>query len=369
MRNNSIDAFLAFLRAGLWEKEAWPSKYSAVDYDTLVRLAEEQSVVGLISAGIERTVDAKIPQPIVLQFVGNTLQIEERNKAMNVFIAELIEEMRKAGIYTLLVKGQGVAQCYERPLWRVCGDVDLFLNKENYHKAVRFLEPLASSSREEGVAGLHHEMVIETWHVELHGDLRSGLSRKMDRVLDEVRYEIFYKGNVRSWQNCNVQVFLPAIDVDVVYVFSHIIKHLFKGGIGLRQICDWCRLLWSYNNRIDEKFLERRIITMGLMTEWRVFAALAVDYLGMPADAVPMYDSSTKWRRKADIVLRFVLESGNFGHNRDVSYQTEYSSFVRKFITLWRQVKDNIKLSFVFPLDSFKFLISFTVIKTKNSFE
>ena len=51
--------------------------------------------------------------------------------------------MREAGIYTVLVKGQGVGQCYERPLWRSCGDVDLFFDAENYEQAKAFLSPLA----------------------------------------------------------------------------------------------------------------------------------------------------------------------------------------------------------------------------------
>ena len=59
------------------------------------------------------------------------LQIEKQNSAMNSFIGVLVEKMRKEGIYTLLIKGQGVAQCYEKPLWRSCGDIDLYLSEDN----------------------------------------------------------------------------------------------------------------------------------------------------------------------------------------------------------------------------------------------
>lgn len=54
---------------------------------------------------------------------------------MNLFIGELVENMRKAGVYLLLVKGQGIAQNYERPLWRAAGDIDFFLSRENYKNA------------------------------------------------------------------------------------------------------------------------------------------------------------------------------------------------------------------------------------------
>ena len=58
---------------------------------------------------------------------------------------------------------------------------------------------------------------------------------------------------------------------------------------------------------------------MGAMTEWKVFASLAVQYLGMPVDAMPFYDSAPKWQNKADKLLSYILSTGNFGHKRDQS--------------------------------------------------
>ena len=136
----------------------------------------------------------------------------------------------------------------------------------------------------------------------------------------------------------------------------------------MRQVCDWCRLLWKYKDIIDRNLLEKRINKMGLTTEWLTFAALAVDQLGMPEDAMPFYSPSIKWKRKANRILAFILKTGNFGHNRDVSYQIEYNGFMRKSITLWRQVKDNLTLSVIFPVDAFRFLFNYTVIKSKKTF-
>ena len=82
---------------------------------------------------------------------------------MNAFIASLIGRMQAAGIYALLVKGQGIAQCYEKPEWRACGDVDLFLSEENYVKAKAFLLPMASSFEEEFVREKHLGMTIDGW--------------------------------------------------------------------------------------------------------------------------------------------------------------------------------------------------------------
>ena len=60
--DNNQKAFIEILRAGLWEKEVWLSPYKDIDFSAIMRLAEEQSVVGLVAAGLEHVVDAKVPQ-------------------------------------------------------------------------------------------------------------------------------------------------------------------------------------------------------------------------------------------------------------------------------------------------------------------
>lgn len=363
--DNNTKAFLALVRAGLW-KDSQKFRVErlgvrdSVDWGEVHRLAEEQSVVGLVAAGLEHVADLKAPQGIVLQFVGQTLQLEQRNSAMNSFVGVLVDKMRDADIYTLLVKGQGIAQCYEKPLWRACGDVDLFLSDENYQKAKSFLLPLAKSSEPEGLYKKHFEMVIDPWVVELHGSMRTGLSSRVDRVIDEVQREVFEGGDVRSWMNGTTQVFLPGVNSDVIFVFTHFIKHFYCEGLGLRQICDWCRLLYRYRSELDLRLLESRIKRMGLMTEWKAFATLAVEYLGMPTEAMPFYDvrsqkDEVRWKKKAARIMLFILDVGNFGHNRDQSYLQKYPFLIRKTISLGRRCADLLRHARIFPLDSMRF--------------
>lgn len=354
-QNNTIDVFFALVRAGLWEKDVMLSHFGEVDYNEVHQLAKEQSVVGLLAAGIEHIIDVKPPKELVLEIVGESLQLEQRNTAMNLFIARLVEKMRNADIYTLLVKGQGVAQCYERPLWRACGDVDLFLSDDNYQKAKKILLPLAKSSEPEGLYKKHFEMVIDPWVVELHGSMRSGLSSKVDKVIDETQNEVFYSGNVRSWMNGNTQVFLPGVNSDVILLFTHFIKHFYCEGLGLRQICDWCRLLWTYKDSLNHGLLESRIRKMGLMNEWHAFASLAVEYLGMPIDAMPLYEDKSSLKRKSIRIMSFILDVGNFGHNRDRSYYQKYPFLIRKTISMGRRCGDLIQHAIIFPWDSIRF--------------
>ena len=360
--SNNIQAFFELVRAGLWGAHGpvSGSKFqvsSGVDWNEVYRLATEQSVLGLVLAGLEHS-EVKPPKELLLQWIGEVQMIEQRNKAMNAFVAILIERLRVENVYTILVKGQGIAQCYERPLWRACGDVDFFLNEGNYKKAFQVLCPSATSIDEENVYNRHLAMTIDGWAVELHGTLRSGLWRNLERELDKAQKEVFYGGKVRSWLNGTTQVLLPGIDEDVLFVFSHIIQHFYFEGIGLRQICDWCRLLYTYRDTLNHGLLESRIRKAGLMSEWKAFAAFAVKYLGMTVETIPFYSYSSKWKRKASRVLDFVIETGNFGHNRDYSYYKKYPYLIYKVISLCHHIRDTFRYSLIFPLDSLRVMWS-----------
>ena len=368
MRVNTIRLFFALLKAGLWEGASVLETFGTsdqgranvkVDWGMVYQLAEEQSVIGVVLAGIERLKNANVHlnlnQELLLQWIGEVQVQEQQNMAMNLFIERLVGKMREAGIYTLLVKGQGVAHCYAKPLWRSSGDVDLFLSDDNYEKAKRFLMPLASSVEDEGIKNKHLGLTIEGFVVELHGTLYSGLSTRIDRVLDEIKKDTFYGGNVRSWLNGNTQVFLMGINNDIIYVFTHILQHFYKGGIGIRQICDWCRLLWRYRTELNQRLLEFRIKQMGLMNVWKGFAAFAVEYLGMPVEAMPFYSTDRKWKKKASRICSFVMEVGNFGHNRDSSYYNNDLKLIRKAASFGRRCSDMMRHAKIFPLETFRF--------------
>ena len=355
--SNNQQSFFELLRAGLWEEEARLSKYKGIDFSAIMQLAEEQSVVGLVTAGLEYVKDVKVPQEWLLQFIGSTLQIEQQNRDLNGNVAWLIEKLHKEVIDAVLVKGQGIAQCYEKPLWRASGDVDLLLNDKDYDGAKKVLTPLAVVLEKEYKTFKHLGMTMKGgFVVELHGTFHSRLSKRVDRVIDEVQKDVFYSGNVRSWDNDGTNVFLPSADNDVIFVFTHILHHFYIEGIGLRQICDWCRLLWTYRDSLNRELLESRIRKAGLMTEWKAFAAFAIEYFGMPTDAVPLLDvrklkEDGRLKRKAERIMEFVLESGNFGHNRETPRG--------KLGPVWQKTKDFARHTRLFPLDSVKFYFHF----------
>lgn len=365
INDHNIQAFFALLRAGLWGNGNPDIRIDeSTDWQEVYRLATEQSVLGLILAGLEHS-DVKPPQMLLLQWIGEVQIIEQRNKEMNGFIAELIEKLRKDDIFALLVKGQGVAQCYEKPLWRCSGDVDLLLSNDNYLKAKRALIPLASEVANEDVITKHQALVINGFDVELHGKMPFIISKRVDDGIDDVLDDLFCRGNVRSWDCNGTQFFLPSPDNDVILIFTHFLHHFFIEGVGLRQICDWCRLLYTYKDSLNYELLESRIHNMGLMTEWKAFYNMASRYLGMPDLGSDLTIHDSRFDKKADRLMKLVLESGNFGHNKDLSYRTRYSGMTYKIVAALRRLRDFASLIPVFPLDAPRFYVTYVLGKVK----
>lgn len=334
MRNdeNIRKAFLELVKVGLWGNGNLDIRIEgATDWQEFYRLATEQSVLGLVLDGLEYS-DVKPPQVLLLQWIGEVLLIEKRNKAMNLFVAELVEKMRAADIYSILVKGQGVAQCYEKPLWRPSGDVDLLLSEVNYKKAKELLLPLSSSNKNEERYSQHLGMSIGKWYVEIHGSLRTGLSARVDKEVDAAQGSVFIGGNVRSWDNNGTLVFLPAPTEDVFLVFTHFIKHFYKEGMSLRQLCDWCRLLWTYRESLNYRKLELWIYKAGLMKEWKAFYNLASRYLGMPDLDSRLMVNDSRFDDKADRLMEFIL--GGYSGNK---------------------IKDTLQIAKIFPWKALRY--------------
>ena len=344
-KDNTIVAFFALVRAGLWGEadanlnlNANDNLFEGVEWDKIYQLAQEQSVQGLVLAGLEQykniNVNLDVNPKLLLQWIGEVQLIEQRNKAMNQFIADLVAKIRGADIYTLLVKGQGIAECYERPQWRTSGDIDFFLNVSDYEKAKSFLKPLANDGKPERLYSKEIGFYVNSWLIELHGTLHTGLSTRVDKSIDAVQRDVFYAGNVRSWYNGNTEILLPAADEDVFLVFTHFVKHFYKeGGVTLRQMCDWCRLFYRYRGELDLRILESRIRRAGLLSEWKAFGALAVEYLGMPVEAMLLYSEDKKWSKKAEKIVAFILKGGK-----------------------WQRFKDTFRVGSIFPLNTLRFL-------------
>lgn len=69
----------------------------------------------------------------------------------------------------------------------------------------------------------------------------------------------------------DAEVMTPSVDFNVFFIFNHFWHHFIADGVGLRQMCDWVRLLHVNQGNINLDYLSDVLCKMKLMKEWKVF--------------------------------------------------------------------------------------------------
>ncbi len=322
--DKTLQALFALLQAGLWGRfdEAAASAFplSAGEWERVFTLARQQTVTGIAFRGLDfLPEEAAPPMGIMAKWMAHADRIEQSNRVMNETVAKLYGHFASAGVEAVLQKGQGVAAMYPEPLLRECGDIDLYFPG---HDGVS--DPLA------GIDGAVRERqpddswvyVVDGIIVEHHKDpldIQSPRAKRyVKRLIEEKGFEKVVTGD-------GVEVLVPAPEVNLLLLSSHILKHAFGVGIGLRQFCDYAVARRYYEGRVNEEEM-REIWKKTGLEKWQ---GLLEEFIGrfLDSDCVlarndnkDFQDDSHSERseesfckKKTDVLLDIVLKGGNFG--------------------------------------------------------
>ncbi|MGM9773598.1 MAG: nucleotidyltransferase family protein [Candidatus Egerieousia sp.] len=352
----SLDAlFFKFVRCGLWNKASViDSIPSEMEWKQLFVLFRQQAILGIFVSALENLKKEDVPEAIRMKAALSAVTLEKANAKLNKALAEVGKIFDENGILYTVVKGPSVAQCYDKPLWRAPGDIDLFMPHDSYEKAKQIIIPLADSVMKEGVNVKHYAFFYKGVEFELHGTMFTQLSNRIDSTLLSLQNKMFLERSLREWDNNGYRVLSPGINEDAVILFTHFVKHFFKKGLGLRQVCDWSQFLNRYYDKLDIDRLKVEIRELGLMSEWVAFASFAVDFLGHPSDKMPFYKGGKS--NKARRIWKYLKRVGNFGQIRqDLKPINSTPYFVRKASSFFAMLKDVVEHTLLFPLDSISF--------------
>ena len=348
------DQFFALLRSGLWNEVPERAPFAGgADWEDLYRLSFEQTVVPLVTDGINRLPKEFLPaDPERLDpFLGDLMATVKRNRALDAFIPKLFHALE--GIPVILVKGQSLAQDYPDPERRQPGDIDLLLPPASYEAAKAVLLPKATTVLEEQAETWHQGMRFRSIEVEIHGSISTLMSRKLDRQLAALLQDQFDRRPFLSVSIGEAEIPVPGADFNAVYIFVHFLQHYWSGGVGLRQLTDWMVFVSVHKRDIHPVILEKRLQELGLLRLWKVFTGFAQEYLGCPAEKLPL--AAEPDAKKNARIWQFIRRSGNFGKNQDRSRKKE-PYLVRKVHSLWRLVvADRLRHFPVFPKESVRF--------------
>ena len=324
--------FFSLLRTGLWGTEPEVSLFAGeTDWETVFLMAKEQTVVPTVADGVESLLsrtDIEIPREVRKRFASGLLKTEQRNRRMDRLSTYLFQKAEAEGIPCVILKGQGVARCYPVPLRRQSGDVDVVVLPEDFERICAHLQ------------------------VEFHGSIESELTRRTDCRLEVLHRELFAEGGIRILEEGDFRIPVPSVRFDTQYLLSHLYKHFFQEGVGLRQVCDWMMFVHAHAAELDADVLAEDLRKIGLENAWTLFSAFCVRYLGAPR--FPLCGEVKE--PVLEKVWQLMSIHGNFGKKTFHGW-AEGVYFVKKITSLFRAVPQVAEKIGVAPGDSLRFFL------------
>ena len=351
----TVERLLSLVRSGLHGGAPDSSLFTEdTDWESLYKIAYEQTVVCISSEGINRLPPSSLPKDETRldPFVGDTLMTASRNRRLNDFIPRLFHQIEGTG--AVLVKGQSLATFYPSPLKRQSGDIDLLLMDEGYEEAKKRLIPKATKVEDEVEEILHQGLFYHSIEVELHGRISTGMSRKLDKKLFSIQKRMFSRPEKTCVEIGGVDIPVPDQNFNAIYIFVHFLQHYWSSGLGIRQIVDWAVFLRANIHLIDLPSLKADIEDLGLMRLWQSFGCFVVEYLGFSREDIPFYDG--RYTARVDKILSYIISVGNFGKVQKRKDNSDMPVLLRKIDSFRRKVAgDRLRHIGTFPVESVHF--------------
>lgn len=338
-------ALLLLLRSGLWEtplKEPEPFPLSEDEWKEVEELATKQTVQGLVFRGMQLLPADLLPsQQQLWKWTMTITRLESDYQRILSTIAATHALLKEADAEVWLQKGIAVARYYDRPPWRVNGDVDWYVHTPQDFTSIGTLlrqRGYATECRADASLCFEHEDVI----VELHHHLVDFFSTRGRAAANALVHE--EKTQELSLAEGTV-VITPGPATTLLMLIVHLLKHVSSVGIGLRQFCDLARALHALHDQYDADAL-RTACHQGGIDRWcRLLGSFLSEVLALPQEENPFSHFSVRRSATLDTsriskfsishfsiphfsisqfsifnifspsrLLRDVLSSGNFRH-------------------------------------------------------
>ena len=246
------------------------------EWQQLYGLLSKHTLLGIGYVSIQKLPQEQWPpKMLVLKWTSVATAISHQNKTLNEECKSLCEEFRHEGVASVVIKGQSNLENYPEELrwYRTPGDIDLWCEARNGVEIGEMVNGEVVKSEFHGIAG-----VIEyckqyercrgrdiPWHRVLyyHCELKSdnGIAIEphyrisyLHSPVRNHRLQKWFKGQFDICLQNKCQLGFPVLtpSVNVVYQLVHLYRHVFEGGIGLRQLMDYYFALRVWHNDVME---------------------------------------------------------------------------------------------------------------------
>ena len=245
------EIFFDLLQYSIGVTEEIPTSLKNADWQEIYAMGKKRAVLGVLFHGIQRLPKDVVPeQKLLLQWITVAQQIRQANIRLNADCVNVQERFRKAGFRTCILKGQGNALLYPDAYIRTPGDIDILV-EGGREKVMKYVNSVCPGQ----TMRYHHvDFPMMKTAVEVHFT-----PSYMYNPIANRRLQRWFERNIDLQCSNAVPlpdgaglISVPTATFNVVYQLSHLYRHVFAEGIGLRQLVDYYYVLKSLpQNNMD----------------------------------------------------------------------------------------------------------------------
>ena len=302
--------FFDFLRFSIGSAKEIPDSLKEADWKELYAIAQKQSLLGVLFYGIQRLPKELAPeQKLLMQWMVMAEMIRKQNIKLFQDSVTVCQNFGNEGFANCILKGQGNALLYPDPYMRTSGDIDIYL-EGGRKRVMEYVNKVCPNQ----VMRYHHvDFPVMKTAIEVHFTPSYMLfpihNSRMQKWFKEVMD--LQCSNVVTLPDGYGEITVPTTSFNVIYILSHLYRHVFTEGIGLRQLIDYYFVLVKSEERRVKNLtaLQRELKYLGL---WKFAGAVMYvlhEALGLPeAKMIAPIDVN-----EGRFLLAEIMQGGNFG--------------------------------------------------------
>ena len=249
--------FFDFLRFCIGSAKEIPGSLKEVDWKELYAIAQKQALLGVLFYGIQRLPKELAPeQKLLMQWMVMAEQIRKQNIRLFQDSVKVCQNFENEGFANCILKGQGNALLYPDPYMRTPGDIDIYLSGGR-RKIMKYVDQVCPNQ----VMRYHHvDFPVMKTAIEVHFTPSYMFcpihNRRMQKWFKEVMGE--QCAHRVSLPDGYGEIHAPQVSFNVIYILSHLYRHIFTEGVGLRQlldyyyvVCDFCKVYQISSNHLS----------------------------------------------------------------------------------------------------------------------
>ncbi|MBQ6786255.1 MAG: nucleotidyltransferase family protein [Lachnospiraceae bacterium] len=245
--------YLAELILSQFENRTPESIPEGIDIEELVRIANESQMQYIILAAL---IKLDLPGEVIARIKPYLIRSTMKTLAQVQAAKELQEAFERAGIRNQVLKGSVMKFIYPRPEMREMSDVDIMIYETDFTEAENIMQQKGFDK----VQAIKHHVIFRKSPFlicEMHWSL-------YEQTVDREQY-LYYKDQFRAIlkEGCKYTYEFSKEDF-YVYMISHMAKHFYENGCGIRNLVDIYVYLDKCQDEMNREIIDKELKKCGL---------------------------------------------------------------------------------------------------------